>query len=185
MIAGRRLIPKYVIGAAAPYVLLSLALLTAILFAQQSERFAELALYAQLPFSLFTQIAAYVVPSVLIFTLPLAVLAGGTIGFSRLGSDSEIVAMRAAGVGTWTMLWPTLLVGLIVTVPTAYINLKEAPLAGRILRRAALQGAMWKLNSPVEPRTFTSEIPQYIIYVREGNKAEGTWGRVFIYATQP
>jgi LPS export ABC transporter permease LptG/LPS export ABC transporter permease LptF len=184
MIAVRRLIPKYVIGAAAPYVLLSLALLTAILFAQQSERFAELALYAQLPFALFAQIAAYLIPSVLVFTLPLAVLAGVTIGFSRMGSDSEIVAMRAAGVGTWTMLWPTLLVGLTVTIPTVYINLKEAPRSARILRRAALQGAMRKLDSPVEPRTFTSEIPGYVIYVREGNKAEGIWGRVFIYAKQ-
>src|SRR5438105_2242873 len=98
MILNRNLVARYVVGAAVPYVVLAFALLTAILFVQQSERFAELALYAQLPFSLFTEIIIYLIPNVLIFTLPLAVLAGVTIGFSRLGSDSEIVAMRAAGV---------------------------------------------------------------------------------------
>ena len=56
MFSKRSLIARYVIGAALPYFFLSVALLTAILLAQQSERFAELALYTQLPFSLFGEI---------------------------------------------------------------------------------------------------------------------------------
>jgi len=35
-----------------------------------------------------------------------------------------------------------------------------------------------------EPRTF-STLPRYVIYVRDGDKTRGTWGRVFIYAQQP
>jgi LPS export ABC transporter permease LptG/LPS export ABC transporter permease LptF len=171
-------------SAAAPYVLLSATLLTAILFAQQSERFAELALYAQLPVSLLGQIEVALVPSVLVFTLPMAVLAGVIIGFARMGSDSEIVAMRAAGVGTWSMLWPVLVLGLMLTGATTYLNLKEAPQAARGLRRAALQGALRKLDSPVDPRTFTTDLPGYVIYVRDGDKVAGVWGRVFIYAAQ-
>lgn len=175
---------RYVIGAAVPYVVLSATLLTAILLAQQSERFAELALYTQIPMSFLGEIEITLIPNVLVFTLPMAVLAGVIIGFSRMGSDSEIVAMRAAGVGTWTMLWPMLAVGLLLTVATTYINLNEAPQAARGLRRAVLQGALHKLDSPVEPRTFTTEIPNYVIYVRDGDKKAGVWGRVFIFAQQ-
>src|ERR1044071_10042172 len=104
--ALRRLIPKYLLLEAIPYVVLALALLTAILFTQQAGRFAELAVYADLPPELAAQIAAALLPSVLVLTLPVAVLAGIVIGFSRLGSDSEIVAIRASGVGTWTLIWP-------------------------------------------------------------------------------
>src|SRR6267142_652589 len=164
----QRLVARYILAAALPYFVLSLALLTAILLAQQSERFAELALYAQLPFSLLGQVEAALVPNVLVFTLPMAVLAAVMIGFARMGSDSEIVAMRAAGVGTWTMLWPVLALGLIVTAASFYINMKEAPQAARGLRRAAILGALRKLDSPVEPRAFTTEIPGYVIYVRDG-----------------
>ncbi len=184
MLFERKLVAKYVMGAAVPYVILSATLLTAILFAQQSERFAELALYTQIPVSLFGQIEIALIPNVLVFTLPMAVLAGTIIGFARMGSDSEIVAMRAAGIGTWSMLWPILLMGMILTAATTYINMKEAPQAARGLRKAALQGALRKLDSPVEPRTFTTEIPRYVIYVRDGDKAAGIWGRVFIYAQQ-
>jgi lipopolysaccharide export system permease protein len=106
------------------------------------------------------------------------------VGFGRLSSDSEIVAMRSAGVGTWTMLWPILLLGLVMTGATFFIQLKEVPQAARDLEKVALRGALAKLDSPVEPRTF-STLPRYVIYVRDGNKTLGTWGRVFIYVQQP
>jgi LPS export ABC transporter permease LptG len=165
----------------APYILLSLLMLTAILFTQQAARLAELVIYADLPFSILGGIGAALFPGVLVFSIPLATLAGITIGFSRLGSDSEIVAMRAAGIGSWTMIWPALLIGLVFTGATAYLHLKEAPEAARDLERIALQGALAKLDSPVEPRTF-STLPRYVIYVRDGNRELGTWGRVFIFA---
>src|SRR6185503_8024144 len=132
------LIPRYIVGAIAPYLFLSLLLLTAILLAQQAARLAEAVIYADLPFSLLGSIGAALLPGVLTFSIPLATLAGIIIGFSRMGSDSEIVAMRAAGVGSWTMIWPALLIGLIFTGATAYLHLKEAPEAARDLERIAL-----------------------------------------------
>ncbi|MEP6740992.1 MAG: LptF/LptG family permease [bacterium] len=182
---SRKRIPTYIVFEAMPYVLLSLALLTAILFTQQASRFAELAVYADLPLDLASEIAAALLPNVLVLTLPVAVLAGIVIGFSRMGSDSEIVAIRAAGVGTWTLLWPALLIGAIATAGAIYLHMKEAPEAARDLRRVAIEGALKKLESPVEPRTFNTELPGYVIYVRDGDKAQGTWGRVFIFAQQP
>jgi LPS export ABC transporter permease LptG len=178
------LIPRYIIGAMAPYIVISLLMLTAVLLAQQAARLAEVVIYADLPFSLLGSIGAALLPGVLVFSIPLATLAGIIIGFSRMGSDSEIVAMRAAGVGSWTMIWPALLIGLLFTGATTYLHLKEAPEAARDLERIALQGMLAKLDSPVEPRTF-STLPRYVMYVRDGNKELGTWGRVFIFAQQP
>jgi LPS export ABC transporter permease LptF/LPS export ABC transporter permease LptG len=184
MLTGNKLIPRYVINSALPYVLLALILLTAVLFTQQTGRFAEIAIYTDLPFSLAGEIAAALLPSVLVLTLPVAVLAGVVIGYARMGSDSEIIAIRAAGVGTWNLLWPALVLGLIATGAATFLHLKEAPEAARDLRRVMLQGALRKLDSPVEPRTFNTELPGYVIYVRDGDKTQGTWGRVFIYAHQ-
>src|SRR5689334_25172180 len=126
-------------------------MLTAILLAQQAARLAEIVVSADLPFSLLAQVGAALLPGVLIFSIPLATLAGIVIGFSRMGTDSEIVAMRSAGVGTWTMLWPVLLLGTLFTLPTIYIQLEEAPRAARQLEKVALQGALAKLDSPIEP----------------------------------
>ncbi len=166
-----------------PYIALSMLLLTAILLAQQASRLAEVVIYTELPFSLLGSVGLALLPGVLIFSIPLATLAGIIVGYSRMGSDSEIVAMRAAGVGSWTMIWPALLIGLVFSGVTTYLHVKEAPEAARNLERIALQGALAKLDSPVEPRTFNT-LPRYVIYVRDGDKTHGTWGRVFIFTQQ-
>lgn len=164
----------------APYMVLALLLLTAILLTQQASRLTDVLIYTDLPLSLLGGIGAALLPGVLTFSIPLAALAGIIIGYSRMGSDSEIVAMRSAGVGSWTMIWPALLIGLLLSGATTYLHLKEAPEAARDLERIALEGALAKLDSPVEPRTF-STLPRYVIYVRDADKALGTWGRVFIF----
>ena len=64
------LLPRYIVAAMLPYVVLSLVLLTAVLFAQQAARFAEVILYAELPVALLGQIGAALLPGVLIFTFP-------------------------------------------------------------------------------------------------------------------
>jgi len=180
MHGGSRLIERYVLGAILPYFLLALLLLTGILYAQQSGRFAELVIGIGIPLDLFSDMAFSLLPGVLTFTMPMALLAGVIIGLSRLGSDSELTAMRAAGVGTWRLVWPVLFFGVVISILALYINLWVAPYAARDLRRAALQAALYKLDSPVEPRSFSTEIPGYVVYVGEGDRSRGVWERVFI-----
>jgi LPS export ABC transporter permease LptG len=78
------------------------------------------------------------------------------------------------------MLWPALALGLVATALTTELNLKEAPRAQQQLKSVAIRSALYKLDSPVEPRTFSTDLPNYVIYVRDGDKAAGQWGRVFI-----
>ncbi len=179
-----RLIERYIVKAITPYLLLGLLLLTMILLIQQSGRFAEFLLSTYVPLSLLTDVAGALLPNVLTFTVPMATLAGTIIGYSRMSSDSELIAIRAAGVSDLHILKPALLIGLCLTACTSLINLEMAPAAARSLRRAGIQAALYKLESPVEPRTFNLEIPGYVVYVREGDKEQGVWERVFIYSLE-
>ena len=178
--ASRRLIERYILKTIFPYGLAALVLLTAILFVQQTGRYLDSVFQGVMPAGFVYSLALSLLPAVLAFTIPMAVLCGTIIGLGRMSSDSELVAMRAAGISTWRTLWPALAVGLIATAAAGYLNLKEAPGAQKQLRSVLLRSALYKLDSPVEPRTFTSDFPGYVIYVRDGDKAKGQWGRVFI-----
>ena len=182
--ANRRLIERYILRTIFPYSVASLILLTAILFAQQTGRYFETIFHGVMPSSFVYGLALALLPTVLVFTIPMSILSGTIIGLGRMGSDSELVAMRAAGVSTWRMLWPALAIGLIATGATAWLNLKEAPRAQQQLKSVAIRSALYKLDSPVEPRTFATDLPNYVIYVRDGDKASGQWGRVFIQTQQ-
>lgn len=181
MLFRNRLVSKYILGAIAPYFLLALALLSVALIAQQTTKFAEVLGGAGAPLGLAAEIFADLLPNVLVFTLPMATLVGTVIGMGRLGSDSELIAMRAAGFGTPGILAPTLLLGAFASALTFFTGFWVAPEAARDLRRVAFRAALNRLESPVEPRSFYTDLPGKVVYVRDGDVTSGQWGRVFIH----
>src|SRR5829696_8054822 len=175
-----RAIDSYLVGAALPYVLLSLTILSAILLIQQTAKFAEVLGATETPMHLTLQVAANILPSILIFTLPTSVLVGTATGFGQLGHDSELVAIRAAGVGTLRIIAPLLFLGAFLSLLNFYVAFGVSPVSAQNLRDIGLQAALYKLESPVEPRSFYTGMPGKVVYVREGDKERGLWGKIFI-----
>ena len=164
-----------------PYFIFSWLLLSVILFVQQASRFSDIFFNTILPSNLVWQLTFALVPNVIAFTCPMAVLVGVIIGLAKMQGDSELVAIRAAGTGNWQLSIPIILLGIVLSVFAFLINLKGVPFAAGIVRQVALQTALYKLESPIEPGVFNAEINGYTIYVKEGNINEGTWGKIFIY----
>ncbi|HEX8499238.1 MAG TPA: LptF/LptG family permease [Pyrinomonadaceae bacterium] len=171
----------YLIKSVLPYVLLALTILSAILLIQQTAKFGEVLGATETPLHLTLQVAVNILPSILIFTLPTSVLVGTATGFGQLGHDSELVAMRAAGVGTLRIIAPLLFLGALLSALTFYVAFIAAPISARNLRGIALKAAFYKLESPVEPRSFYTGIPGKVVYVREGDKEKGLWKKIFIH----
>jgi LPS export ABC transporter permease LptG len=171
----------YLISSVLPYVLLALTILSAILLIQQTAKFAEVLGSTETPFHLTIQVAANLLPSILIFTLPTSVLVGTATGFGQLGHDSELIAMRAAGVGTLRIIAPLLFLGALLSALTFYVAFAVAPVSAQNMRDIALQAALYRLESPVEPRSFYTGIPGKVVYVREGDQEKGLWGKIFIH----
>lgn len=180
-----RQIDRYMVSALVPYTALSLLILTAVLLTQQAARFAEVLGAAEASPGLVLEVVFSLLPNILIFSLPMSVLTGTATGLSRLGSDSELVAIRAAGVGTWRMLSPVLVYGACVCLLTLYVGFLWAPAAARNLTEVALRAALRKMESPVEPRSFYTGMPGKVVYVRDGDRERGQWGRVFMHWLEP
>ncbi len=175
-----RAIDGYLVSAALPYVLLSLTILSAILLIQQTAKFAEVLGSTETPLHLTLQVAANILPSILIFTLPTSVLVGTATGFGQLGHDSELVAIRAAGVGTLRIITPLMFLGAILSLFNFYVAFGVSPDSAQNIRDIGLQAALYRLESPVEPRSFYTGMPGKVVYVREGDKERGLWGKIFI-----
>lgn len=175
-----RAIDGYLVGAALPYVLLSLTILSAILLIQQTAKFADVLGPAETLMHLTLQVAANILPSILIFTLPTSVLVGTATGFGQLGQDSELVAIRAAGVGTFRIIAPLMFLGALLSLFNFYVAFVVSPVSAQNLRDIGLQATLYRLESPVEPRSFQTSMPGKVVYVREGDKEKGLWGKIFI-----
>src|SRR5688572_24331653 len=134
-------ISRYLIGAILPYFVFSWLLLSVILFVQQAGRFSDIFFGVNIPHNLVWQLTLALVPNVIAFTCPMAALVGVIIGLSKMQGDSELVAIRAAGVGNFRITLPIVALGLILCGFAFLVNLYGVPLASRIVRRVALQTA--------------------------------------------
>ncbi len=179
------LLSRYTLGAVLPYFLFVWILLSVVLFVQQGGRYSDLIFNTSLPDYLIWQLTAALVPTVVAFTGPIALLVGVVIGLSRMQGDSEMTAMRAAGVGTSQIVVPILILGVLLSGFALYVNLKGVPFAAQIVRRVALQAALYKLQSPVDPGVFNTEIKDLTIFVKDGDVESGKWKNIFILQQTP
>ncbi len=175
------IIPKYLIKAILPYFIFSWLLLSVVIFFQQASRFSEILFNTTIPKNLIWQLTLALVPNVIAFTCPMAVLVGVIIGLSKMQGDSELTAIRAAGVGNLQIAIPIAVLGILLSLFAFMVNLRGVPFAAQIVRGVALQTALYKLESPIEPGVFNTELAGFTIYVKNGNLNNGSWENIFIY----
>jgi LPS export ABC transporter permease LptG len=179
------LISRYLLQNILPYFIFSWLLLSVILFVQQASRYADIFFSVNLPKKLVWEMTFALIPNVIAFTCPMAILIGVIIGLSKMQGDSELIAIRAAGTGNFQITVPVALLGLSLSAFAFFINLKGVPFAAQAVRSIALQTALLKLESPIEPGVFNTEIGGYTIYVKGGDIEKGTWENIFIYHEDP
>src|SRR3954451_9671274 len=122
------LISKYLALAVLPYFVFSWLLLSVILFVQQASRFSDIFFDVNIPATMVWQLSIALVPNVIAFTCPMAMLVGTVIGLAKMQTDSEIVAIRAAGVGNLQINIPIAIVGILLSAFALLVNLKGVPL---------------------------------------------------------
>ena len=176
------LISKYLLRTIVPYFAFSWLLLSVILFVQQASRYSDIFFSVNIPTNLIWQLTIALIPNVVAFTCPMAILVGTIIGLAKMQGDSELVAIRASGVGNLQIAVPIVILGILLSVFAFFVNLRGVPVAALLVRNVALQTAIKKLESPLEPGVFNTEVAGYTIYVKGGDIESGRWKNIFIYS---
>jgi LPS export ABC transporter permease LptF len=180
-IRSGKLVSLYLIRAVLPYFALCWLILTVILFVQQAGRYSDIFFDPNLPTTFVWQLSLALIPNVVAFTCPMAVLVGTIIGLSRMRSDNELVTLQSIGMGNWAAAAPVFVLGIFLSFFSIAVNIFGVPAASRAVRAIALRSALFKLESPIEPGVFNTEIAGFTVYVRDVDFETGRWKNVFIY----
>ena len=95
------------------------------------KKLIELIAEKGVPVGMALAIFAYQMPGMLVYAFPMAVLMGILLTFGRMSSESEMVAIRAAGISFVRVVLPTLFIALLVTGFTFWISNVFAPYASK------------------------------------------------------
>ena len=75
----------------------------------------------------FLQFMFYILPIVLTFTVPWAVMVAVMLVFGRLSADNEITAMRACGISIMQIVSPIMIVTVLLTLLCLYLQVEVGP----------------------------------------------------------
>ncbi len=126
----------------------------------------------RLGWGLFAYLMAILIPGVIPYALPLGLLFATLLVLGRLSAQSEILAMKAAGLSLWRICAPILLLAVLGTALALIIGFYYAPLADSTYKRTLANVIREDPIRFIQPRTFISEFPGYVIFVdsRDGGQ---------------
>jgi len=124
----------------------------------------------QVPFRAVLQALGLLIPFVLIFALPMALLSATLLVFGRFSADQELTAARAGGISLLSLVSPILLLSLVLCGFSAYVNLEFGPNA-RVAQKNLIFELTAKLaTSQLPERQVIKEIPNFIIYIGRNDR---------------
>src|SRR6266478_8120623 len=127
----------------------------------------DLVITKGVPFSLVVQLLAFMLPSFLAHTLPMALLVAVLLAGGRLASDLEIVAFKAAGVSALRLFRPVLVASLLIAGTTAVLTLVVNPAANGEFQRQLFRILQARAVSGLQERIFNSTFGDLTIYVED------------------
>ncbi|HBY63544.1 MAG TPA: LPS export ABC transporter permease LptF [Solibacterales bacterium] len=156
-------------------------LFTFVLFLQRLGKLFEMLVRSSAPPQTVGYLFLLILPPVLTLTIPIGVLVGVLIALSRMSSDGEVVAMRAAGVPSRRLAVPVLLFATAGMSVAGACSLWLTPWATRETFRVLNQLISAQLTAEILPRVFSEQFPNTILYVGDVIPSDPVrWRKVFI-----
>ncbi len=124
-------------------------------------------LAGQLNLATFLRLVALIFPFVICYALPMGLLTGVLLTLGRLSADSEITAMRAAGISLSRLARPVLALGVLCAAGALYINFESMPWARVQYHREFAEALRTNPLSFIVPKTFIRDFPGHVVYVGE------------------
>jgi len=133
-------------------------------------------------FSNAAEIILFTLPTLFRVTIPMSVLVGVLLGLSRLAADSEIIAMRASGLGIGYFVRVSSIVAIGGTLLGLANSLYLAPRANQGILDLQQQLETSQASYQIQPRVFYEDFKNFVLYVQNVHSGTGAsnWDQVFM-----
>ncbi len=177
-----RRLTRYILGEILSHALISCALFTFILFMPKLPRILEVVVRNTSTLTNVLLIFLFTLPNLFKVTIPMAVLVGVLLGLSRLAADSEIVAMRASGLGVGYIARVASIVAFGGMLLGLANTLFLAPLANQAILRMQHALETSEASYVIQPRVFYEDFRNFVLYVQDVRSGAGAanWRKVFM-----
>jgi len=177
-----RILTRYILGEILSHTLIGCAVFTFILFMRDLNHILEMVVRNSSTFLNIAEIFVFTLPNTFKVTIPMAVLVGILLGLSRLAADSEVIAMRASGLGIGYFLRVASVVAIGGTLLGLVNSIYVAPRANRAILDLQQELVTSQASYEIQPRVFNEEFHNAVLYVQNvrGGTGASNWDQVFM-----
>ena len=138
---------------------------TFILLIARMLKLVELVVNRGVPLIEIGKLFAYILPTFLEVTVPMALLLAVLLAFGRLSSDSEIIALKTSGISLYQMTVPVLLFTAAVYVLSLGVSVYTRPWGNARLKASLYAIAKTRASAGLRERVFNDDFAGLVIYV--------------------
>lgn len=178
-----KIIRTYILKELTGPFIFSLIIFTFVLLIGNIIKLAELVITKSVSITYIFRLFIYLVPFLLTYTLPMSILSAVLLGFGRLACDNEITAMRASGISLYKIGFPVIVVALMFSLFSVYLNDAILPKMHYSYRKLIKEVAIRSPLAYIEPGMFIKKFKDYIIFIYDIDKNK--LRNVRIYQPQP
>jgi lipopolysaccharide export system permease protein len=175
-----RVIPKAILKEMATVASITLLGLVVFVLIQQAVRLADLITKQGVSLLTIAPILVLALPALVVTILPVCSLIAPAITYSRLATDSELLALRATGYSFYQLLTPVLGLGVLMGIATAALMLEVIPQANFLTRQLIFEAVSTSLQLRIRERVFQSPLPGLVVYVERIDEKNGQLEGVLI-----
>ncbi|SHO46910.1 LptF/LptG family permease [Desulfopila aestuarii] len=142
--------------------------------------FLNFALDFGIGFADFIRLFSYMLPNMLLYTVPMAAMMGTIICFSRLSNDTEILALKAGGISIYQILPSVIIVAFTIAIATSYVSISLIAKSETSLKQLTYQLLKEKMDRGIREGQFTEALGDLVVHVGEIDRATGEWKNVWV-----
>lgn len=169
------IIERYFIREVSQYGILGVILFTFAFIGARIFQYLEMLMERGIPLYYAGKLMALMIPSFLLYVIPMATLLGVLMALARMNADREILALKASGIPVSKFLRPVLLLAAVAAVLTASLTLYAIPRSVKAFKGELLKAAREAVRPRVREGVFETFVPGVVLYVEgaEGGRLEG------------
>jgi lipopolysaccharide export system permease protein len=160
----KRILSLYIIREISSLFLLGISIFTLILLMGRLIKLTELVVSRGVPLMDVGRMILYLMPSFLVFTIPMAFLLAVLLAFGRFSADNEITVLKASGISLTQMLPPVLACALIATLFALAASTIGVPWGNSAFKNLSIQLLKQNATATIREKIFWDEIPGIILY---------------------
>ena len=176
-----RILYNYIAKSVLVNFFLGLVIFTVFFFTGDIVRIVNLILKG-IPLTKIGSLFICLVPYLLSICLPMAFLTSIILVFGRFSQDNEITAMRSCGISVYQISFPVIVIALILSFCSIYLNDSLIPASHFKARKILYSIGFNQPTALLEPGEFVETFPNNIIYIKEKNG--NVIKQVIVYQTQ-